>query len=284
MISVVIPARNAAATLGAQLSALAIQAHGATWEVIVADNGSTDDTAEVASAFANRIPVRVVDASRRRGPSAARNIGVTHAVGDLLLFCDADDVVLRGWVPALAQATGPGRCTTGPYFVTSRTDIDPGDFDTWMPLRRSVPMYLGQIPMLQSNNLAIAREDFESVGGFDEELRCAEDAELGIRLVEHGCELAWCPDARVVSRSRATSLAQFRQFLAYGRWDVRVYRKHRGKALHRPPLRDALRDYGSLVVHLPRLVDRGRRRSWLVTAGQRTGRLVGSFRERTLCL
>ena len=284
MISVVIPSLNAEATLGAQLEALAAQDHDADWEVVLADNGSTDATVDIARAFADRLPLRIVDASRRRGPGAARNAGVAAARGDVLLFCDADDVVLAGWVEAFSEVVAAGRCATGPYLVTSRPRIDPTEFDCWQPAREAAPRFLGQVPMLQSNNLAILRADFESVGGFDEELLCAEDAELGVRLVERGCEIAWCRAARIVSRTRSTAIGQFRQFMAYGRWDVAVYRKHRGKALRRPSVRDALRDYGSLVVHVPRFFQPRRRRSWLVTAGQRTGRLVGSVRERTLCL
>ena len=192
--------------------------------------------------------------------------------------------MLAGWVEAFSTAVEDGRCATGPYYVTSRPDIDPAYFDCWEPARNEAPLYLGQIPMLQSNNFAITRADFESAGGFDEAFRCAEDAELGVRLVERGVEIVWCRGARIVSRSRSTAIDQFRQFVAYGRWDAAVYRKHRGKALRRSSVRDAFRDYGSLVVHAPRLFQPRARRSWLVTAGQRTGRLVGSVRERTLCL
>src|SRR5690606_10578144 len=92
-ISVVIPARDAARWIDAQLGALACQEVPVPWEVVVADNGSTDDTVARAEAWADRLPVRVVDASGRPGPNHARNQGTAAARGDLLLYCDADDVV-----------------------------------------------------------------------------------------------------------------------------------------------------------------------------------------------
>ena len=96
-VSVVIPARNAARTLDAQLQALAAQRFPAEWEVLVSDNGSTDATRAVAVEWAGRIPLlRVIDASARPGASAARNLGAAAAHGELLLFCDADDVVADG--------------------------------------------------------------------------------------------------------------------------------------------------------------------------------------------
>lgn len=284
MISVVIPAFNAQSTLGAQLAALAAQSHHGEWELVLADNGSTDATVSVARAFDDRLPVRVVDASARRGPGAARNVGAGAASGDVLLFCDADDVVLAGWLEALVGAVRIGRCATGPYYTSASAELDPADFEAWQPSRATAPRYFDQVTMVQSNNFGIMRADFEGVGGFDESFVAAEDAELGVRLHERGCEIAWCREARIVTRDRSTVRQQFRQFAAYGRWDVAVYKKHRGRGLERPSTRAALRDYGSLVVHLPRLLHPETRRSWVVTAGQRTGRVLGSCKERTLCL
>jgi glycosyltransferase involved in cell wall biosynthesis len=278
-ISIVIPALNAAETIGAQLSAIAAQDVDQQVEVIVADNGSVDGTRRVAEAFAGRLRLSVVDASRRVGPGAARNVGVQASSGTWLAFCDADDVVLTGWLDALGRCVGAGRVAVGSFqMVGSAAAVVPSD---WQESRRELPRYLGQVPLTYSSNLGVTRRDFDRVGGFDEGLRCGEDADLGIRLIESGCEVVFCPDARVVMRNRSDARSQFRQFLQYGRWDVAVFRKHRGGALRRPPLSAALRDYASLVVHLPRLLNPARRRSWIVTAGLRGGRLVGSVRERT---
>ena len=99
--SVVVPTYNAAATLPEQLAALAAQTIGFPFEVVISDNGSTDDSASVAAAWCDRLDLRVVDASRGRGVSVARNVGIEAAAADLVLLCDADDGVSAGWVEAM---------------------------------------------------------------------------------------------------------------------------------------------------------------------------------------
>ncbi|HEY4573152.1 MAG TPA: glycosyltransferase family A protein, partial [Thermoanaerobaculia bacterium] len=101
-LSVVIPCLNAAATLGVQLAALTRQSWPGGWEVIVADNGSTDGSREIVESYRGRLPgLALVDASDRRGQAHARNLGAAAATGDALLFCDADDEVAPGWMEAL---------------------------------------------------------------------------------------------------------------------------------------------------------------------------------------
>lgn len=92
-ISVVIPAYNEARRLGPTLERVAtwLDAHEASWEVIVADDGSRDATAAIADEAAVRWPnVRRVSLPRNRGKGAAVRAGMLAATGDLALFCDAD--------------------------------------------------------------------------------------------------------------------------------------------------------------------------------------------------
>jgi glycosyltransferase involved in cell wall biosynthesis len=105
-VSVIIPVRNGEHVLGPQLEALAAQQVPVAFEVVIADNGSTDGTAALAESFRDRIPLlRVVDASIRPGINVARNAGARAALGELLLFCDADDLVQPGWIAAMWQAS-----------------------------------------------------------------------------------------------------------------------------------------------------------------------------------
>ena len=101
----VIPAYNAAATLAEQLEALAGQQYEDDWEVVIADNGSTDGTADIARRYLPRFKaLTLVDGGPRRGHSAPRNAGAKAARGELLAFCDADDIVAPGWLQAMADA------------------------------------------------------------------------------------------------------------------------------------------------------------------------------------
>ncbi len=93
-VSVIIPARNAAAWIRDALDSVAAQDHPAL-EVIVVDDGSTDSTASIASEFAGRLDLQIIRESGR-GPAAARNRGLDAATGQFLQFLDADDV-LEPW-------------------------------------------------------------------------------------------------------------------------------------------------------------------------------------------
>src|SRR5215218_5139885 len=103
-VSVIVPVRDAEAWFAAQLEALAAQRYAGRWEVLIADNGSTDGTVALAWSWSDRLPIRIVDASARAGINAARNVAAAAADGDLLAFCDGDDLVGPGWVAALAEA------------------------------------------------------------------------------------------------------------------------------------------------------------------------------------
>lgn len=104
-VSVVIPAYNAAGTIGAQLAALAGETSERSFEVLVVDNNSSDARAEVVAAHAGTVPgLRVVTAKERAGAAHARNAGVREARGNLLLFCDADDEVHAAWLDEMADA------------------------------------------------------------------------------------------------------------------------------------------------------------------------------------
>src|SRR5579884_898457 len=105
LVSVIVPSYNAGAWLEQQLEAVVSQDYDGPYEVIVADNGSAD--AAAAGRLAARFSaLRIIDASHRRGPGAARNAGVRAARGDFLAFCDADDVESAGWLRALVASAG----------------------------------------------------------------------------------------------------------------------------------------------------------------------------------
>ena len=109
-LSVIIPCKNMAATIGAQLEALANQSWSEPWEVIVSDNGSSDDSVRVVQRYGARLPnLRLVDASDRPGASHARNVGARYAMAPALAFCDADDEVGVDWLAEDGPGADPAR-------------------------------------------------------------------------------------------------------------------------------------------------------------------------------
>src|SRR4051794_31120 len=93
-LTVVIPVRDGIATIDDQLRAVSRQTIPAQWELVVADNGSTDGTGEFVRqhSIADAVATRVVDVSAVPGVNAARNGGTAAARGRWIAFCDADDV------------------------------------------------------------------------------------------------------------------------------------------------------------------------------------------------
>ena len=276
MISVVIPAYNAEATIGDQLAALARQSGDADWELVVADNGSTDGTVAVVENWVDRLPLRVVDASVRRGPAAARNTGAGATTGDVLAFTDADDVVQPGWLHAVADFGDRPGIGTGPVFrfldgdrVPERTGVPGGLFH-----------HMGFLPYAAGSNTVLGRAAFERAGGFSESFRTGEDVDLSWRLQLGGEELSFLPAAAVAARVRRHASGVFGQYLAYGRGDVQLYQSYRSEGCPGPSMWPTLKSYLGLVARLPFLVDRRQRERWLHQAGRRAGRGLGWIEQR----
>ena len=275
MISAIVPVLNGMPWLEDQLRALAAQQCDDEWEVVVADNGSTDASPLVARQWADRDHrIRWIDASSVPGASAARNAGVRAARGDQLAFCDADDIVHPGWLASCARALGT-------------FDVVAGIFDFWSlnghealpPVPASMQQY-SFLPAGLSANLAVRRGAFEAVGGFSQELVTGEDIDLCWRLQTEGFRFAVEDGAVVSKRGRPGFVEVFRQGSAFGRGGPVLYRRHRGAGARRN-LVGAAKSWLWLVVRLPLLFKSpAERNQWARAAGVRTGRLVGSVRER----
>jgi GT2 family glycosyltransferase len=297
VISVVVPVRDAMPWLETQLEALTAQRCAGEWEVLIVDNGSTDSSVATGQRWANRSEVvRWVDASEVKGPGAARNAGVKHARGDLLAFCDADDVVGPGWLAALGAALEDADVVAGVYDFRSLDglrgdprDGDPRDGDPRdgdpntgqdAPLRPAATSQLGFLPAGLGANLAVRKKAFDAVGGFDEELLVGEDVDLCWRLQLDRYRFGIASDAVVAKRGQSGFAKNFRHGTAYGFSGPALYRRHRDVGA-RPDLRGAARSWGWLVTRAPLLVSRDDVRSqWAHAAGMRTGRIRGSLKER----
>ena len=106
-ISVVIPVFNGSRHLAAQLDSLVFERNGSNtppFEVLIVDNGSSDDSTAVAAAFSDRLVIQLLDASDLRGQAHARNFGAAAAKAERILFLDQDDVVAPGYIAAMHRA------------------------------------------------------------------------------------------------------------------------------------------------------------------------------------
>jgi glycosyltransferase involved in cell wall biosynthesis len=272
--SIVIPAHNAAATLGAQLDAVLGQAPPDA-EVIVVDNNSSDGTAALVARFHERDPrIRLVAATGGSGPSYARNAGARAAASETLLFCDADDVVADGWCTALATSLRDHEFVGGPIEVDQ---LNP----RWLADGRGrwgvgQPGVFGGIKFAHGCNLGIRRSAYLKAGGLDEEMHAGEEIDLALRLRADAVPYTFVPDAVVHYRYRGEIRALARQAFAYGRVVPTLTR--RGATVPgfvAPPTR--WQRVGWLAARAYPVFDRAGRVRWVWLAAGLAGQLWGSW-------
>jgi glycosyltransferase involved in cell wall biosynthesis len=282
LVTVVIPAHNASATIETQLAALAEQDYDGRWEVVVVDNGSTDGTIGVVERWRDRVPaLRVVDASERTGPGYARNVGAEAAHGDFLVYCDADDMASPQWLTAMATAAVDHDVVGGPLDDRRLNDAVTRQWRPAPPVDE-LPVVQQFLPATASANLGIWRATLAAIGGWREDYRTGyEDVELCWRAQLRGYRLGFAPEAVMAYRYRPSLRAFARQSYGYGRMTPRLYREFRQHGMPRSDLRTALGAWKWAVLHLldvPRSpVQRG---VWVRIVATRIGRLVGSLQHR----
>ena len=188
-IAVITPAYNAALTLDATLASVAAQTMLPD-EVVVADDGSTDDTLAVLARWSARLPLRVVSTGGRRGPAAARAAAIAASSSRLLALLDADDCMLTDHLALLRvayDATDDGLASADTLrWIPGRTVSE-----TPLNALAPVPPRDGQLHwLLRGNHLSIAslfsRSRYDAVGGFRAEFHGTEDWDLWIRMVRAG--------------------------------------------------------------------------------------------------
>ncbi|HEX7254656.1 MAG TPA: glycosyltransferase [Gaiellaceae bacterium] len=285
-LSVVIPAKDAAATLGETLESLARQRFDDSWEVVVVDNGSTDGTATVARSFADRLPsLRVVDAPARNGIAYARNRGVEAARGRLIAFCDADDAVSDRWLRAVASGLRRYGAVATPrdhdrlnadWVRDSRDPPTPSGYhENWYP---------PYLPHTGTGGMGIRRDLHEAIGGFDESLSSCEDNDYCFRLQLDGIELGTVEGAVYHYRFKDTLGGIFRQAYWYSEDNARIQRMYRSRGKRPKRWTWAIKYWPALFRAAPGLVTRaGRGRlAWML--GWELGRLRGSLKHRVLAV
>lgn len=274
-LTVIIPFYNAAATVGLQLEALAKQQWSQPWEIVLADNGSKDNSREVIESYRGQLPnIRIVDASERPGAAFARNKGIQAAQGEGLALCDADDEVADGWVAAMGEALSRHD------FVACRMEtreLNPrwlwgheqenGLQTIWYP---------PWLPHAGAGTMGFTKAMFEAVGGFDDTLLHLEDTEFSFRAQMKGYSLHFVPDAVLHVRRRGNLMGHYRQARNYAEYNVILAKKYwtendSAGGYYKGFIADSLR----LLSGVRALRTEGGRYSWMWNLGRQSGRLKG---------
>ena len=274
IVTVVIPARNAAATLPAQLAALAAQALGQAFRVIVVDNGSSDGTGDLARAFASdRFTVAVVE-ELTVGINSARNAGVKAAGSGVVLLCDADDEVSAGWVAAMVSAIRPNS------WVAGRLDYQrlnsAATKRLWNAADRSVlPPPARYIDVTFGCNCGFWFDMWSDLGGFDPRISGSggDEAEFFRRAASVGYEPRIVTEAVVSYRLRPGWRAMMHQRARQGRNQILLRELPGGSDLQPISRRMVAVAAIRLAVASPKYLLRSRRRGqWAGAVAMQWGR------------
>jgi hypothetical protein len=151
------------------------------WDLLVVDDGSTDGTERLLASYADRL--RYIR-TRRRGVSAARNLGIEESRGEWLAFLDSDDLWLPGklerQLQALEACPGTLLCYTDEIWIRDGRRVNPRarhrKYSGWI-LEQCLPLCI-----ISPSSALIGRGLLEQVGGFDERLPACEDYDLWLRI------------------------------------------------------------------------------------------------------
>jgi glycosyltransferase involved in cell wall biosynthesis len=281
LVSVVLPVRDAEEYVAGQLAALSDQDYAGAWEVVVVDNGSTDRSIEIVESWRSRLPSLTVVREQRRGLNRARNAGAGAARGDLLAFCDADDVAAPGWLAALAEAA-PATDLVGGALDFDR--LNGGRSRGWRPYAPPEGLLEphGFLPYVPGGNVAVWADVAREVGWDDSYRFGSSDVEFAWRAQLAGYRPQHAPEALIAVRFRTGLGETLRQHLAYGMSAPHLHRSFRSFGMRSAGFRSAIGAWTALVWNSPDLLRSSERRGhWLRLASERVGRLCGCVRWRT---
>ena len=234
-LSVILPCFNGAATIATQLEALASQQWSEPWEVIVVNNGSTDESMEIVQQYRDRLPnLQVVDAHTpgepRKPVAHSYNTGIKASQGEAVAFCEADDEVAPSWVAAMGNALSTHDFVAGSLEYSR---LNP----TWLVAaygsrfgsRPQEAELLGDQQVVPSRafgsgcNLGMKRSLYDKVGELSLDYLYVYDTDYCWKAQMSGFHLQFVPEAVIHYRLRHQIKALFWQAYRWGKESPRLY-------------------------------------------------------------
>ncbi|MFH1587675.1 MAG: glycosyltransferase [Candidatus Diapherotrites archaeon] len=228
-ISVIVPAYNAGKNIGECLKSLKDQDTKHNYEIIVVDDGSTDDTEKIAS----KNNVELIS-QKNKGPATARNSGAMAAKGEIVVFIDSDCVATKNWLDEMAAPfADPKVAGVQGAYLTKQMEIVAKYVQIEIEERYERLKKHKSIDFVGSYSAAYRKSVFDEVGGFDESFPIAsgEDPDLSFKISKKKYKLVFNPKAKVYHQ-HPTSMLEYlytKFYRAY--WRIRLYSKHKEKII-----------------------------------------------------
>ena len=216
LVSIVIPTYNRAHMLGSAIQSVLDQTYD-DWELIVVDDGSTDDTRELVSRYDDE-RIQYIYQDNKKLPGA-RNTGIRAGTGEFVAFLDSDDLFLPGKLDiqraALIQDTDIGLVASG----WTEIDLQHRPLRTHRPwqMKRGLALeeWLYGCPFIVPSVL-IRRDWLARVGLFDERQHYVEDWDLWLRLAYAGCQMMWKPSNVCLRTIHSANMAHHATHMSEG--------------------------------------------------------------------
>lgn len=209
LVSIIIPMYNAESTIAECIeSLLRLRYPKDKLEIVIVDNGSTDQSVSVVKKY----PVRLL--SKPIGTIAAvRNFGASHSNGEIYGFVDSDCLVFEDWlISALKQLQNNDVAATGSGYLAPAncTWVE----KAWLYESKHKPF---QTDFITSGNFIIKSKVFNEIGGYNEKLKTCEDADICVRIIQKGYKVINSSEIKIVHLGNPKTISEFvRKELWYG--------------------------------------------------------------------
>lgn len=236
VISVIIPVYNDPEGLSVTIDSLLTHTDPEP-EIILVDNNSIDRTSDIAAEYSDEYDhITLVFERSIQSSYAARNTGINHATGEILVFLDADQRVTDNWLSALVD------CIDNKDYVAPNIELDAGERPTLIGQYNKttgfpIKDFLQYHRYAPTSCLAVHRSLIDDLGQFDDRLISGGDLEFGNRVAAAGYDLVYCPRSTIIHPTRNSFSELLKRNIRIGRGhcQLQVYYSERYGRVGIPP-------------------------------------------------
>jgi glycosyltransferase involved in cell wall biosynthesis len=215
MLSVIIPAYNEEKLIGKCLESFTRQDTKRQFEVILINNGSTDNTENIAKTYLNKLNLRIIQ-QPIKGRGGARWLGAKVAKGDILLSTDADTIVHPFWIENMANHFEDKKIIS----ITGSAKVVDNNWFTNMGFTLGYPIVMFIYRIIVGHywfagfNFGVRKEIYDKCGGFNKNLNAAEDVDLAFKVTKYG-KITFKNDVTIIISGRRLNNNLLKGFLSY---------------------------------------------------------------------